>query len=532
MFNRSLVKSVLFVTLLTPFICQAEDDSYSAVVKKSNEASAAAGLKGAAAVVAAAPKTPATKTITSFSQALRCMDELFLQYGKQGIVITSAGIPDETGKARTGTKEMLITAISKMTLKSHAFDFIDFHNVGDDLGRLFEATGNAQAMLPDYYIRGSVTQMDDNAIRSNKGGGLALPFLDLGTSKEESFDVISMDMSVGQAATRRILPETSTSNTMIITKSGKSNEAGGKVFKMGLSFNMDLSKSEGVGAASRTLIELGLIESLGKFTQVPYWRCLDVDSTNPAMMGQAQEWYETSKEKDRILFVQRKLAGMSRYRAALDGTMNEDLKTSIAEYQAAVGLIADGRLNFDLYYSLLDDIQNRLAELPAAQTSKQPAQSASQIPAAMPAAMPAVAAVVRPFSVRIESDKGVKPVYNVGENLNLNLSLAATGSVYCYYEDAGRNTARIFPNQFNANPTLNAGSLVRLPSGGFKIKFDQKGSERVACMGSDLEVVIPQRLAGTRDLRPLPVKSLDDVVSQFKSANPGISVSLVEIMVR
>ncbi|MFA6971036.1 MAG: DUF4384 domain-containing protein [Gallionella sp.] len=530
MFNRIAITSAVFaaVGILMPFMAQANDGGYAEMVKKAKEASASAGVKGSAAVVGVGPKTPASKTITSFSQALRCMDELFLQYGKQGIVITSAGIPDETGKARTGTKEMLITAISKMTLKSHAFDFIDFHSVGDDLGRLFEATGNASAMLPDYYIRGSVTQMDDNAIRTNKGGGLALPFLDLGVSKEEAFDVISMDMSVGQAATRRILPETSTSNTMILTKSGKSGEAGGKVFKMGLSFNMDLSKSEGVGAASRTLIELGLIESLGKFTQVPYWRCLDVDSTNPAMMGQAQEWYETSKEKDRILFVQRKLAGMSRYRGALDGVMNEDLKTSIAEYQAASGLIADGRVNFDLYYSLLDDIQNRLAELPAAQPSRQPVQTAVQTPAAMPA----VTAVVRPFSVRLESDKGVRPVYNVGENLNLNLSLAATGSVYCYYEDASKNTARIFPNQFNANPTLNAGSLVRLPSGGFKIKFDQKGSERVACMGSDLEVVIPQRLAGTRDLRPLPVKSLDDVVSQFKSANPAISISQVEITVR
>ena len=67
----------------------------------------------AMASTAAAPKTPAIKTVTNFSQALRCMDELFLAYGKSGIVITSTGIPDETGKVRTGTKEMLITAVAK-----------------------------------------------------------------------------------------------------------------------------------------------------------------------------------------------------------------------------------------------------------------------------------------------------------------------------------------------------------------------------------------------------------------------------------
>ena len=62
----------------------------------------------AVATAAAAPKTPATKTITNFTQALRCMDQLFLAHGKQGIVITSAGVPDETGKVRTGTMKMSI----------------------------------------------------------------------------------------------------------------------------------------------------------------------------------------------------------------------------------------------------------------------------------------------------------------------------------------------------------------------------------------------------------------------------------------
>jgi hypothetical protein len=34
--------------------------------------------------------------------------------------------------------------------------------------------------IPDYYIRGSITQMDDNTIRKNSGFGLAAAFFDLG----------------------------------------------------------------------------------------------------------------------------------------------------------------------------------------------------------------------------------------------------------------------------------------------------------------------------------------------------------------
>lgn len=532
--------AALFAAALFPF--SAQSDSALDIGRSPDKAEKTEALpppdRAAGVQAASAPKTPAVKTITNFSQALRCMDDLFLGFDKRGIIITSTGIPDETGKVRTGTKEMLITAVSKMTLKSGAFEFIDLHSQGDDLGNLFAMKGGTPTKLPDFYIRGSITQMDDNAVRNTKGFGIALPFLDLGFSKDDAFDLISMDMSVGDAASRRILPETSTSNTMVIAKGGRSGEAGGKIGKAGLSFSLDLSRSEGVGATTRTLIELGLIEVLGKFTRVPYWKCLDIESTNPVMMDQAREGFDSLPMKERVLFVQRKLGGsMNRYKGPIDGVMSEQLKNVIAEYQKDVGLIADGRLNFDLYYSLLDDIQNQLAAMPLSPQRPAPlpvmaAQQPPAAPAPAPMAQAQVQASAMPFQIRLESERGARPTYRVGEFLNMNLSLTAPGAVYCYYEDVARNTARIFPNQFYSNSMLNAGNLMRLPSGGFKIKFDRPGRERVACIGDDREVVVPQSLSGTRDLARLPVRSLDDVINQFRKVNPTAIASVVEITVQ
>lgn len=519
---RLMVHSALAVAIaLIPAAAIAEEDERIADI---------AGR----ATTSAGPKTPATKTITNFSQSLRCMDELFVAFGKTGIVITSAGIPDETGKVKLGTKEMVISAISKMTMRSNAFEFIDYHSQGDDLGNLFAIVGQDRLKRPDYYIRGAITQMDDNAVRKNKGFGISLPFLDFGFSKDESFDVISMDMSVGEVATRKILPLTNTSNTMVITKGGKSGEGGGKLGKLGLSFNMDLSRSEGVGATTRTLVELGLIETLGKFTQVPYWRCLDVDSTNPLARATALEAFESMKEKDLVLFIQRKLGGsMGRYKGPMDGVMNEDLKTAIAEYQSAAGLIADGRVNFDLYYSLLDDTQNVLAALPSFQPPPAPpsAMTAAVSPPPPAASAPTTPPAATPFRVMLESERGSKPAYKVGETLNMTLSLSSSGTAYCYYEDVGKNTARIFPNQFFPNSNLRAGSVLRLPSGGFRIRFDQPGRERVACIGSDRELVMPASVSGARDLAPLPSR-LDDIVNQFRHNNPTAVANYIEITVQ
>ena len=482
------------------------------------------------ATVAAGPKNAAVKTVTNFSSALRCMDELFLGYGKQGIVITSAGIPDETGKVKTGTKEMVISAIAKMTIKSNAFEFIDFHSQGDDLKNLFDSLGERDRKIPDYYVRGSITQMDDQAVNKNTGVGFSLPFLDFGLSKQQGYDVISMDMSVGEAATRKILSSTSTSNTMVITKGGRSGETGGKIGNLGLSFNMDLSKSEGVGATTRTLVELGLIEALGKFTQVPYWKCLNADRTNPHLREQALETFESLKPKDLVLFIQRKLGGsMNRYKGPIDGVLTDSLKTTIAEYQAQTGLIADGKINFDLYASLLDDTQNELAAVP--KTPPYSTYAAAANTAVSPVVRPEVSAPApSQFQMRLETDRGANPTYRIGDYLELNLSVNSHGTAYCYYEDASKATVRLFPNQFHADSVLKAGGNTRLTGGGFRIKFDRSGSERVACIGADREVVVPASIRGTPDLRPLG-RSLDDIVSQFKQGNPAAEVRQMTITV-
>ena len=514
----------------------ANDGYFTDGVTSGKERAAAARtteVNATKARVGAGPKTPAVKTITNFTQALRCMDELFMANGKQGIVITSAGIPDATGKARAGDKEMMISAISKMTMKSNAFEFIDLtagQSGEGDLAKLFELKGGGGTKIPDFYIRGAVTQLDDNAVRESKGFGIALPFLDLGFSKDQSFDLISMDMSVGDASTRRILPETTTSNTRIISKGGRSGEAGGKIEKMGLSFNKDLSRTEGVGATYRTLIELGLIEALGKFTRVPYWKCLDIESTNPELLDQVREWYDVASDKDRLLFIQQKLAGMSRYKGPLDGAINDDLKTAIAEYQAYVGLIADSRVNFDLYFSLKDDTQNQLAALPVTPPRQTPVQSYS--PAVNSPVAAASPAPVAPFQMTLTSDRGGSPSYKVGELLNMKMSLNKQGFAYCFYEDTGKNTARIFPNRFYRDSMLAGNFVVPLPTGGFKIKFDRPGRERIACIGSDRELIVPAGFADSRDLSPLTVSSVDQIIGQFKKVNPVMTTNIVDISVQ
>ena len=81
------------------------------------------------------------RNIGNFNEALRCMDDLFLAQGKRDIYITTAGIPDATGLIATGTKEMFISAVSRMSAKSGAFRFVDYDPTQLDVQVLSELVG-------------------------------------------------------------------------------------------------------------------------------------------------------------------------------------------------------------------------------------------------------------------------------------------------------------------------------------------------------------------------------------------------------
>ena len=473
------------------------------------------------ATVVTAVKTPVTKTVTNFTPALRCMDDLMLAYGKKDIVITTAGIPDSTGKVMAGTKEMLISAASRMSIKSRALSFIDYDTERNDLLALFqdiEAAGASQRRLPNYYIRGAITQLDENAIDSQRGGGIALPWLDLGMSKDQVSSVVSMDMNIGETTTRMILPGMSASNSLVITRAGDSKEAGGKIGKLGFSFNMSLNKAEGLGSGVRALVELGMIEVVGKLTGVPYWKCLEIDKTNPMMLQQARDWYDAMTPADRVKLVQRKLGGMNYYNGPINGATSRDLSSAIGRYQAENQLVADGRINFDLYYSLLD------AEQPIVED---PSAKANVI-----ASVPKTEAQSQ-MSIKLDSDRGNRPTYKVRDILKARVQLGADGVVYCYYRDTSGAIARIHPNRFSPDPFLKANRMISLPpeNSPFQIKFDKAGREQIACYASNRDLALPAMLKGP-DLTPLKVGSIDEIGKAFRASNPSIAEAKLDIVIQ
>jgi hypothetical protein len=472
------------------------------------------------------PRTAAVRNIGNFNEALRCMDDMFLAQGKRDIYITTAGIPDATGLIAAGTKEMFITAVSRMSAKSDAFRFVDYDPTQLDVQVLSEMVGlRDDFVAPNYYVRGAITQLDSNVLQSSASAGVSIPNLDLAINGNQVVSVVSLDLNVGKLITRQILPGISASNSIAVVQSGKGADIGGLIGKAGLSLSVSLDKSEGFHQAVRNLIELSTIEVLGKLTRVPYWQCLSIDSTNPSYRGEARSWYDIMPSQERERFVSAALV-RNGYLSSGD-TAGQPLSDAISRYQAENDLVPTGQINFDLYYRLLaNDSRHPTGRLATTSTTAVPVAAALPAVPAQAPQEPTQAPqepVQAPPPLTVSSPRGPRPAYRVGDTMVVTVQPARDAFVYCYYRDSGGTVARIFPNRYQPDSFLRGGTQTEVPPPGtksFAIRFDRAGGqEQVACLGANQEVGLrlPDRLKA-RDLEPLPVATLDDIAAQFRQA--------------
>ena len=123
-----------------------------------------------------------------------------IDYGVRDISMLVEDLSDQTGKVNAGTKDMLITAVSDMTRRSRAVKLIPFGNDSGNLISFLGAAGSQTAynVIPQYDIRGSISQLDSSVVREQVGASLAASKWGLGASASVAGSILGIDLSVPQ----------------------------------------------------------------------------------------------------------------------------------------------------------------------------------------------------------------------------------------------------------------------------------------------------------------------------------------------
>jgi len=476
--------------------------------------------------IAATPKASPQRTMTNLSGALQCMDDLFVRYNISDLLIGAQDVLDPTAKARVPTKDMLISALSAMSKRSKAVRFVVLGYDLQDISTYHNLHKDKAFNVPDFFIRISPPQFDKGVSSERVGGGFRLQdLLSFEANQDRMLSIASLDMNLGVTKTLQIIPGMTSSNSIAVARKGNAMDFSGTLKKMGALFQISFDTSEGMNHSLRTLVDLGAIELIGSLTQVPYWECLDIENTNPEVQSKVYEWYAALTTQELRVFAQSKLEAIGFYKGAVNGKDNNTFRQAVVNYKESIGLIANSSLNFAVYYQLMTDqtpIKSDYLSL-LTQRIKDPedfedSEDAEIRDIAMLQNVSILNTGVKPLQLNLSTNRGIAPVFNVGELMSIRASVSTDAYMYCYYHQGDGKILKIFPNSYAENPEIKADEMLFIPGGNFRLRPELEDSEeQVMCIASynEIDQSLPEELSA-RSLQAVPVDNLDSVYQYYK----------------
>ena len=324
------------------------------------------------------PSSLPTSVVTDFNESLTCMDDLMTIQQVDPIYLSSSPITNFTSERTIskGSTEMLISALSKMTIRSGGVRYVSFDS---DIQNILSLQGShpdkGLFRTPDYFIRGGLTQMNKTFWTSQKGYGVSTQIdagelIDGGTffllrgqedatnsvSQSANYGTLTMDLNAGFVSTLQMISGAVSSNTLALSNlESKAVSADLSMNDLGISFSMSDNVSKDFNNVLRSLIEVSAIELVGKLQGVPYWRCLANAGVNAekneALLAEFVEKNQTDPAEI-IKTIQRALVDLDYYSGPIDGQLNESTSDALFQYQTRMGLLASGSIGFETFRSI------------------------------------------------------------------------------------------------------------------------------------------------------------------------------------
>ena len=499
------------------------------------------------AAVANHPVVRPTRSVSSFSESLTCMDRMLREAQLPTTLITSKQFIDFSGKVPVATKDMIATALSQMSRLSNAFRFVDFEvdiarqDTVQNLTTILLNNNQMQLQRPALYVSGAIAFVDQSVITTTADAGLSGPRIDLGYSRSRTATVIGLEVHLGDFRTRTLIPGLDSANEVTTGSGGQGVDVGGRIGTYGVKFNVGRDYVIGTGAALRTLVDLAMIEIVGKWARVPYWQCLTLDQAHPHFQRVMQDWYTESGPSGQFQLVKASLIAHGYIPRETEGLSISHplMRRALAKFQADRGLAVNGTIDFQTYDAALNNFV-ALGDDGSFTRIGWSSSGPQQVATAEGTTAPAIGlTTAKPWLIDLQIENpqpaGERPAFTEGEQIFLSATVSRTSHLYCYYADSGGGVMRLLPNALQPNALVSANQAVRIPdwmapSPGFILDAGRPGTEGVICVATEQDAApsLPEDMRANALTLLKGVQGTQGVLDRFAAAvGPNGHVSQV-----
>ena len=438
--------------------------------------------------VDSAPSASAISSTSVFRPSLACLDLQLAARGQRTTDIVVGLMPDATNELSIGLRDMTMNAVGRATARSGAFRVIDVAVIEPVLGK--DATplrvGPDPNLAPtSLHLSGSIVAISKTEYSEGADAGIGLQQGRVGISYVGQLGSVTTSMRLSRFGTREQLYNEQHELVLRDRQFGVDLVAEIGTFAGGGGIQFD--RRESPARAVQTLVDLHVIELLGKAAGVPYWECINQSSTNPTVSADLSSDWQSLDESNR----QNKLqAGLSTL------GYNGEFTSALTQFQVDNALLATGRPNFETYRVMSLALPGGIPD----RAPDQPVQGVNAL---------------------------VLKVSKISPTIRLEIGLVRSANVYCFQQDnSDGSIAQIFPNPFQKDSRLTANALHFVPNTIAEKSISIQGdSLSFMCLGTAEEIAgkLPEAYSAPplSDLRAVGVTSFPQIFEQFSQAYDG-----------
>jgi Domain of unknown function (DUF4384) len=497
----------------------------------------------------AAPK-PVART-TPYTKPLACLGDLYGTYSSNPAPLLVSVMPanDVTGASQFTSAEvpreftlMVEAAVNSVSPK------IRLINVDHEFQVRENAVGGRfQRIAPKLLLKPAISEFDRGlAIMSGKrdlsgffGKGKGATDFSVDRGNEEATARIGVDMMAYEYGTMSSVPNVHASVGAEVGRKGVNQGWSLSIYGWGVGNTTSTKAIQARHEAVRILTEYAVLQTLGRYLRLPYWRCVEGMEEDTVLKQSLSSYHQKLDEKSRVASLQ-ELLQYHGFEIEKSGVVDENTKQALSTLKTTNPEAIDNKTLADLYYKLYVSIPvGNVPDAPGwrlvmplhASTSQRQTTAAAPAPTAAPAeaakAAPSTdkktkaAAATQPAQPAISLSMQPGPLKR-GAPVQLQIATATPLFVYCFLQEASGNIQMFFPNRFARSAKLAPGQSVRLPgSMGFALTAHAEGKrEDIVCFGSKAYIAASLPNKG-RDFEPVKVASLQELGQIVARANNG-----------
>lgn len=381
------------------------------------------------------PETAPVKKITNYSQSLQNLGLMTEIYDTGSLKIQSNPIGDNTGtsSATGGEIPKDITEMIKSSLNSigGAVIFIPYDPAFIQNQMVTGYSNFDKKLIPDVVVSGGITEFDRGLETRGSGtdiggeaeiGGIPLPLpskkiaVDFSDSNKSGLARITLDFNLLDFRTMAGIPRMNTVNSMEVSKALNEREFGITLFGPTFGRKGSIKRVQGRHNAVRLLVEVSMIQIVGKNLVLPYWKLLGDDTQqDEVVMSALKKSYYRMTDLQKNHNAQQWLY-LSGYNVNPTGTLDDATVAALKKFKSTYqqqGNVIDIDTFTELYVSIPID-EKTLGRRMALTNLMQAQAAAAQPAAAKTVALPAEANEYQGLSKEDRETKSLELIIQAG----------------------------------------------------------------------------------------------------------------------